>query len=262
MKIMNMECPCCGAKLNVDADRSLNFCEFCGSQIAVESARSQGYDMEMGRQKAARQEALSAAEKLGELKEPFINLRKYDDGAKNLSRMVADLDRKEASLIKNKTFNIVKTPLIVALVFWIILGMAKAPFGVWLLFALIAILSIPLSGVLYENKCKSVASQIDQHEGNLVANIKKVEEYKAIMDKYPDIRIPEKYHNERAIEYIRNALLNNQASTLGQAIAMCDEKNERMKQMELQEKQIALQQQQIAELQALKAQNQKNRRRR
>jgi len=262
MRIATVECPCCGAKVQADEDKSLNYCEFCGSQLSIETARSQGYDMEMGRQKAARQEALSAAEKLGELKEPFINLRKYEVGAKTLSKMVTDLNRKEESLIKNKTFKIVKTPVIVALIFWLFLVMLRASFGVWMFFALIAILSIPLSGMLYEGTCKSVASQIDQHEGNLVANIKKIEEYKAIMDKYPDIRIPEKYYNERAIEYIRGALLNNQASTLGQAIAMCDEKNDREKQMKLQQQQIALQQQQIAELQALKAQNQKNRRRR
>ena len=177
MRITTMECPCCGAKVKADEDKSLNFCEFCGSQLSIETARSQGYDMEMGRQKAARQEALSAAEKLAELKEPFINLRRYEAGAANLTKMVGDLDKREASLIRNKKFNIIKTPVIVTLVLWIILGLAKAPFLAWMVFAVIAILSLPLSGLLFEGTCKSVASQIDQHEGNLVASISKVGEF-------------------------------------------------------------------------------------
>ena len=257
MRITSITCPCCGARLQADENKSLNYCEYCGTQLSIESARTQGYDMELGRQQAARQEAISIANKLEELKEPFINLRKVEPGANNLRRIIADLTKKERSLINLRFLYIYSCPVILTLLIWFVLAGIRPHFAVWLFFMIVCLISFPISGIIYTNRCKSIAYQISFHEGNLEKAENQIATYKAIMDKYPDIRIPEKYTNERAIEYIRSTLINNLACTLGQAVALCDEKNDREKQMKLTQQQIELQQQQIAQLQALNAQKQK-----
>ena len=61
MKLVNTNCPNCGANLQVDEDRTFCYCEYCGSKILIdddnihieiEDAEQAGYDFERGRQRA------------------------------------------------------------------------------------------------------------------------------------------------------------------------------------------------------------------
>lgn len=61
MKIVNLTCPGCGARLEVDIDRKMAFCSYCGAALPVDDeiqkvqldgAEKAGYEFEKGRQRA------------------------------------------------------------------------------------------------------------------------------------------------------------------------------------------------------------------
>lgn len=61
MKVVDLTCPGCGARLEVDADKKTAFCGFCGAalpiddeiqKVQLDGAEKAGYDFEKGRQKA------------------------------------------------------------------------------------------------------------------------------------------------------------------------------------------------------------------
>lgn len=61
MKIVNLTCPGCGARLEVDMDRKMAFCSYCGAALPVDDeiqkvqldgAEKAGYEFEKGRQRA------------------------------------------------------------------------------------------------------------------------------------------------------------------------------------------------------------------
>lgn len=66
MKLVELTCPHCGAKLNVDVDDLEATCEYCGSKLLVddedddvyihyEDMEQAGYEFEKGRQKAMKE---------------------------------------------------------------------------------------------------------------------------------------------------------------------------------------------------------------
>ena len=61
VKIVNLTCPGCGARLEVDMDRKMAFCSYCGAALPVDDeiqkvqldgAEKAGYEFEKGRQRA------------------------------------------------------------------------------------------------------------------------------------------------------------------------------------------------------------------
>ena len=61
VKIVNLTCPGCGARLEVDMDRKMAFCSYCGAALLVDDeiqkvqldgAEKAGYEFEKGRQRA------------------------------------------------------------------------------------------------------------------------------------------------------------------------------------------------------------------
>lgn len=61
VKIVNLTCPGCGARLEVDMDRKMAFCGYCGAALPVDGeiqkvqfdgAEKAGYEFEKGRQRA------------------------------------------------------------------------------------------------------------------------------------------------------------------------------------------------------------------
>ena len=64
MKLINLTCPNCGAKLEIDGSWQRAFCQYCGSElmvdqdrrrVAFDNAEEAGYQFEKGRQKAQRE---------------------------------------------------------------------------------------------------------------------------------------------------------------------------------------------------------------
>ena len=61
VKIVNLTCPGCGARLEVDMDRKMAFCSYCGAalpiddeiqKVQLDGAEKAGYEFEKGRQRA------------------------------------------------------------------------------------------------------------------------------------------------------------------------------------------------------------------
>ena len=78
VKIVNLTCPGCGARLEVDMDRKMAFCSYCGAALPVDDeiqkvqldgAEKAGYEFEKGRQRAQAE----AAQASFRLSKPAIN---------------------------------------------------------------------------------------------------------------------------------------------------------------------------------------------
>ena len=61
MRLVNMQCPNCGANLEINADAKQAFCTFCGTNLHIDdevqhvqydNAEETGYQFEKGRQRA------------------------------------------------------------------------------------------------------------------------------------------------------------------------------------------------------------------
>ena len=70
MKLVNLNCPACGAALQADADRKNAVCPCCGSafliddeavRLRIDGAEQAGYDFEKGRQRAQAEQAARQA---------------------------------------------------------------------------------------------------------------------------------------------------------------------------------------------------------
>ncbi len=74
MKLIALNCPSCGAQLQVDSERTRVFCSYCGAQIYIDdevqriehkieysNAEEAGYQFEKGRQKAMAEAAQQSA---------------------------------------------------------------------------------------------------------------------------------------------------------------------------------------------------------
>ena len=71
MKIVNLTCPGCGARLEVDMDRKMAFCSYCGAALPVDDeiqkvqldgAEKAGYEFEKGRQRAQAEAAQASSQ--------------------------------------------------------------------------------------------------------------------------------------------------------------------------------------------------------
>lgn len=71
VKIVNLTCPGCGARLEVDMDRKMAFCSYCGAALPVgdeiqkvqlDGAEKAGYEFEKGRQRAQAEAAQASSQ--------------------------------------------------------------------------------------------------------------------------------------------------------------------------------------------------------
>ena len=71
VKIVNLTCPGCGARLEVDMDRKIAFCSYCGAALPVDDeiqkvqldgAEKAGYEFEKGRQRAQAEAAQASSQ--------------------------------------------------------------------------------------------------------------------------------------------------------------------------------------------------------
>lgn len=71
VKIVNLTCPGCGARLEVDMDRKMAFCSYCGvalpvddeiQKVQLDGAEKAGYEFEKGRQRAQAEAAQASSQ--------------------------------------------------------------------------------------------------------------------------------------------------------------------------------------------------------
>ena len=68
MKLVEMNCPSCGADLKLDADNVRAVCEYCGAEVLIDGGarrdpEQEGYEFEKGRQRAIAEAQASASHK-------------------------------------------------------------------------------------------------------------------------------------------------------------------------------------------------------
>lgn len=68
MKLVEMNCPSCGADLKLDADNAKAVCEYCGAKVLIDGAEHrdaerEGYEFEKGRQRAIAEAQTAATRK-------------------------------------------------------------------------------------------------------------------------------------------------------------------------------------------------------
>ncbi|MBR6382154.1 MAG: hypothetical protein IKS07_10855 [Lachnospiraceae bacterium] len=97
MKIVQMECPNCGAKLQVNEELTYANCNFCGQQFLIErekTALETGYDFERGREAATRKSAEELRQKVTALVEPIKKLEMLNQQILVLQQAKSDLQTK------------------------------------------------------------------------------------------------------------------------------------------------------------------------
>lgn len=71
MRLINLTCPNCGARLQIDPDRKQVYCEHCGTKLLVDdnvhhiqydNAEEAGYKFEKGRQRAMAESRMSGSQ--------------------------------------------------------------------------------------------------------------------------------------------------------------------------------------------------------
>ena len=68
MKLVEMNCPSCGADLKLDADNARAVCEYCGAEVLIDGGarrdpEREGYEFEKGRQRAMAEAGYYAPQK-------------------------------------------------------------------------------------------------------------------------------------------------------------------------------------------------------
>ena len=249
MKIKSITCPSCGSSLNADENETRVICSFCGCSVIVEDTKQEGYNFELGSIKARENVANQLANKINDLITPLS-----DYGRVSAEKTV--LENQRTSLLKQASIcekfgKIIPyaASIVLTLLFLLILGAAKASGGVFIVFILLGIASFPAFKYLVAKYSDNVTSGAADTERAIEAHENTLSRFNAIIYEHRDIRIPEKYRNERALTFIRDHLKSQEAHTVEQAISQYDSVMRQEESIALQQESVRLQKEQLEQAQ-------------
>ncbi len=280
MKLVELNCPSCGAQMQVNVELKSCTCNFCGKQmiiddeirrVEVDQSEAFGYGFEKGRMDALRGEADKGTVEL------ISRIKKYFEDKKELDRDLTYkyTERKKLRTERNqKNLGDFSIPAsIVGIIGFLSLLVLLCDISiVWKVLIVIGVvaLCVLILGyfkAFYDKKEAVRIENIDRQLADLEVEIKstkdKLEQLKTEGKNLNLDIIPNEYRNSEALTYIRSSLASGKALTLHQAFALYDdEKRHRdmmeyqMRQMDLQRKEIeALRRQQIETVNSINARN-------
>ncbi|MCQ2483420.1 MAG: hypothetical protein MJ153_08050 [Clostridia bacterium] len=248
MKIQKVECPSCGSALDVNEDESLVKCQYCGCNVIVEDARREGYNYEMGKMKARSKSLEELANRIDALMEPLSNHSKV---IKERNNLVLKCDSLGATIQKyEKRGKLMSYGYVScgALLIMLILRLAKASTGSFLVWGIITALSVLAFAFFLICKIDSINADIDRIQKQIADCDKTIEDYSNLKKQNADIDIPKKYCNKKALTYIRDAIKSQRAQTLEYACSLYDDVLRQEETIKLQKEQIRLQKANMEEL--------------
>lgn len=250
MKLIPLECPKCGAQLQVNPALTHTICNYCGHHfiiddeakkvdVRIQNAQQAGYDFERGRIRAQSAGPNSQlAQEVKELIEPLSQLHETTMQTVTLKKQIEDAKKSQKNL---------KIALYIAPAGWSLLCFMSAfssdnplsTLGYGLLLS--GIIALVLFLMMYGSKATFETSSKKYNEA-----IKKIAALKTALKKYDVDLIPPDYRYRQALNFIYTALVNQRAMNIQQAVNLYED--------ELRNNRIEdLQKQQLEELKKIKA---------
>lgn len=249
MKIIKVTCPSCGANLNLPDDSTKVFCRFCGGEVIVEDSRSEGYNQELGKMQARKDVHISLADTISELKKTFLL---HVSSVSRCNSLKKDVERLNSEIKKIDTTNKYKIYLsyyIIVSAIMLILIVAKASFLTFLTMCFISLLLLFIMGLIQVNNKNSLLKELENLNQDITKLQGRIEDCELIINAHPEINIPRKYRNKRALDYIISTIRSQQANNVEHAIALYDSLLRDETAIKLQRAQIRLQKESLEAMQ-------------
>lgn len=258
MKVHSLKCPNCAAPLEINSSLLEATCNYCGCEflvgniservsVIIDNARQVGHDLEHGRFDAYGEINQSLASKVKKLIQPAAELSNIEAEIGSLRKQLNELQDKEDTLLLNAVK--VKPYILPALI--VVISVLSMTHGSkkfsdcfpWLCFATAwVVLSIVIRRIriLVLRMRRSSIEKRHYDKKSKVDNIYFSFDF--------DI-IPENYRSEEMVRFIYNALQNQRAMTIQQAINLYEDDQHKSQMEALLREQIDLQKQQLERLQ-------------
>ena len=259
MRLITLQCPECGAKLNANAELTRASCNYCGNEIliddevkqvnvTIENSRQMGYDFERGRmdaRNAGPNRKLAAL--IDALKEPVCALNDLRSRQMYLESRIAELRRKapDAGSLKYKL-----QPFIPGAIILFFCLMAKS-FPAFLI-------GFMIGAVIYVVQKRRQDTMEEQRRGDLYTAetvlksvLTKITRLEAALSQHRIDLIPPAYRNRQAMTFFYEAIMNQRAATMPEAVNLYEEELHRKEMKAMHAQQIALQMEQNRRLESI-----------
>lgn len=251
MRLVTLECPKCGARIEVNDTLTYGTCNYCGHQfliddeskhITIDNPRQVGYEFERGKYEQRLDESRNLAKKVGDLIQPLSDLNSFKNESAMLNIQLRELKKKER-MFNTAMFSAL--PFIVAAVI-VFTAVFLAEENISLVTLVIgsglAGLSFLVTKILSnkrkiqtENELKNKAERYDLINAQILF----------IENEYDFELIPQDYRYKEAMIYICQALNNQRAMNIQEAINLYEDEQYKLKIEALHKEQIAVQKQQL-----------------
>lgn len=250
MRMIKLDCPSCGAELEVGDDRQLLFCQYCGHKIllddeslnirlAFDNAREAGYEFERGRMEAQEHGSpvFETANKLKEMVEPAKRLEELHERKEFRKAELFSLERKQAA---SDSFARGVEPIIPSSIILIISFLLLVNHEVSVLYSFAGVVVALLLGMYNIRKTQSEKKQINALVGGKKEEIASLQqEYDEIIESYEFNSLPEDYWDPEVIDRLYRLLMTARAVNIQQAIVIYEE--EQREEAGIQQRQNELQ---------------------
>lgn len=248
MNMNSVICPNCGATLKCNADCDRVTCDFCGGLVIVEDSKQKGYNEEKGKMKAREDAHKELADRVDRLIEPYCNINKVNELYSNLQTAIKSARKKYKFRSEHRTILPFVWPVLIAILSLIILVAADANLVAFLIMFILCDGCFLAARYIFEKNLQTLHdATLDQEKrANELFSVK--HKYEKIIEEEECLRIPEKYRNQRALEFIRDTIASRQAETIPHAIALYETLLRQEEQIKLQKEQIELTKQQMQQM--------------
>lgn len=257
MRIITMECPRCGAKLEVDADIDFVMCEYCDSMLKV-NIRDDELS-EDARQRSKEKKADALAEKIREYIPVINELAEQNERVRDLTNEKERLADRMSTIGKKKLMKLPEKRIAGGVLAGLVL-LALIIRNVRGLFILLTIAWVGyyLYARNYNKQLRRDYIHVRDNYESLVELLEQTEErVREIRENYDFSFIPKAYRKESIMKYMASMLERRRAYNIPEAIERYEEHRIREKEERYHSEQLRLQRQQI-ELQQRQLNNAQN----
>ncbi len=251
MRLVTLECPKCGAQLKVNGALTYGTCNYCGYQfliddevkhITIDNPRQVGYEFERGKYEQRLDESRNLAKKVGDLIQPLSDLDSFKNESNVLNIQLQELKKKER-MFGTAMFSALPCIIAAVIVFNAVLLATQENFLITLMIgSWFAGLGFLVTKMLSDrgktqtgNELKKKAERYDFINGQI----------QFIENTYDFELIPQNYRHEETMRYICQALSNQRAMNIQEAINLYEDEQYKLKMEALHKEQIAVQKQQL-----------------
>lgn len=249
MKLTSLECPKCNAPLEINPESTNITCSCCGCHFLIDSESGKampdsediykmGYAFERGRYERQSQECRNLANRIKALKEPIMKLQAGKKALELLSTQISCIktrQQKQASFTeKIKSYRIP----VCLLALTIVLSMLGVGLGITLIGIITSVILFWIISAKRRKDQETVSKLIQQKTEELA---KTRNEIHSIATTYDIELIPEKYHNEAAMDFICEVLCNQRAINLSQALNLYEDDLHKKRMENFQREQLEMQ---------------------